>query len=147
MATVSAKRSGDGVYIQPASIAQRATAAMRRGGAFLTNKAVLALLLSVVAGSSIAQPIAIHGWIDGYSAWNDKRPDSGLNFFDGVGTTAHRSDDLALNVAALEVVRAPKPFGFHVVLVTGDSTNIVHAFEPHPKRRLIRNVYQASASY
>ncbi len=111
------------------------------------NKAVLALLLILVAGSTSAQPIIVHGWIDGYSAWNDRRPDSGLNFFDGVGTTAHRSDQLALNVAALEVVRAPKPFGFHLVLVTGDSTDIVHMFEPHPKRRLIRNVYRASVSY
>ena len=85
-ATVSAKQSGDGVCVQRASIAQRSIAGLRRAGALLMNKTVLALQLSVVAGSMSAQPIAVHGWIDGYSAWNDARPDSRLNFFDGVGT-------------------------------------------------------------
>lgn len=115
--------------------------------ALFVNKAVFALLLSLAAVGASAQGVAIHGWIDGYSAWNDERPDSRLNFFDGVGTTAHRSDQVALNVAALEFVREPKPFGFHVILVSGDSTDIVHMFENHPNDRLIRNVFQASVTY
>ena len=44
-------------------------------------------------------------------------------------------------------MREPKPFGFHVILVGGDSTDIVHMFENHPDNRLIRNVFQASVTY
>ena len=113
----------------------------------IKSRILVALLLSVLAAGASAQPFDIHGWIDGYSAWNSERPDSRLNFFDGVGTTAHRSDQVALNVAGLELVREPKPFGFHLILVGGDSTDIVHMFEPHPNNRLVRNIYQASLSY
>jgi len=108
---------------------------------------ILALLLSAVAATANAQAVAVHGWIDGDYAWNYRHPDPGLDFFSGVGTTAHRADQFALNVAALEFVRDPKPFGFHVVLVGGDSADVVHASEPHPHRHPVRNVYQASIAY
>jgi Putative beta-barrel porin-2, OmpL-like. bbp2 len=104
-------------------------------------------LLITIALTANAQTIAVHGWIDGYYAWNDQHPEPRLNFFAGVGTSAHRADRSALNVAALDFARDPKPFGFHITLVSGDSSDIVHAGEPHPRRRLIRNVYQASVSY
>jgi hypothetical protein len=89
--------------------------------------------------------LSIHGWIDGYYSWNQDHPASALNFFPGVGTTAHRADKLALNVAALELVREPKPFGVHLTLVGGDSADVVHVAEP--RRHPLRNVYQASLSY
>lgn len=91
--------------------------------------------------------ILFHGWIDGYYAGNDSHPEPRLNFFSGVGTTGHRADELSLNIAALEIARDPKPFGFHIVAGAGDSLDVVHAAEPHPKRHPLRNVYQASVSY
>ncbi len=111
------------------------------------RKSILPLLLSLIAAAAGAQTIAVHGWIDGYYAWNDRRPESRLNFFSGVGTAAHRADRLDLNVAGLEVSGQRNRFAFHVVLVGGDSSDVVHAGEPHPHRRPIRNLYQASLAY
>ena len=88
--------------------------------------------------------LILHAWIDGYYAWNDHRQ---LNFFEGIGTTAHRANEPALNVAALEIVRDPKPLGFHLIAGAGDSLDVVHAAEPHPHRHPLRNLYQASATY
>ncbi|HEY2093527.1 MAG TPA: porin [Thermoanaerobaculia bacterium] len=105
------------------------------------------LLVAAAAAGANAQTIAIHGWLDGYYAWNDQHPQPQLNFFSGTGTTAHRADQLALNIAALEIVRDPKPLGFHLTLVAGDASDVVHAGEPHPHRHPIRNFYQASVTY
>lgn len=92
--------------------------------------------------SALLLTIAIHGWLDGYYAWNDRHPQ--FNFIPGTGTTAHRADEPALNVAALDIARDPKPVGFHVTLATGDSADIVHGSEAH---KTFRYIYQASASY
>ena len=107
------------------------------------------LLLVTAAGRAEAAPpvVSVHGWLDGYYAWNGNHPEPRLNFFDGTGTTAHRADQLAINIAAVDVARPTAPFGFHVTLVAGDSSDVVHAGEPHPRRLVIRNVYQASVSY
>jgi len=111
-------------------------------------KTILTLsLLVAIAVPVNAQTITIHGWLDGYYAWNDQHPEPHLNFFSGTGTSAHRADQLALNIAALEIVRDPKPLGFHLTLVAGDSSDVVHAGEPHPHRHPIRNLYQASVTY
>ncbi len=104
---------------------------------------LLALLFFTLSAS--AQTISLHGWADAYRAWNSDNPHPALNFFSGVGTTAHRANQLALNVAAIDIAKEPKPFGFHVTLVGGDSADVVHAGEPH--RGAIRNLYQASMSY
>jgi len=103
------------------------------------------LLALMLACSASAQTISLHGWVDAYYASNNDDPHPALNFFSGAGTTAHRANQLALNVAALDIAGEPKPFGFHVTLVGGDSADVVHAGEPH--RGAIRNVYQASILY
>lgn len=112
---------------------------------------VVAAVLAVGTRAAVADdppaPVVIHGWVDGYYAWNSDHPEPKLNFFSGTGTTAHHADQLALNVAALDISRDAKPFGFHLTLVGGDSADVVHAGEPHPHRHPIRNVYQASISY
>lgn len=92
-----------------------------------------------------AQAQTVDGWLDGYYAWNKDRPGSAINFYTGIGTTGERAGELALNVAALQIQRDPKPFGFHLTLVAGDSADVVHAAEPH--RHPFRNVYQASVTY
>jgi hypothetical protein len=110
--------------------------------------ALLALVaIAARADDRPAPPVAIHGWVDGYYAWNADHPEPRLNFFSGVGSSGHRADQLALNVAALDISRDAKPFGFHLTLVGGDSADVVHAGEPHPHRHPIRNLYQASISY
>jgi hypothetical protein len=115
---------------------------------FRSLLAALLLLVGVVAlAGDPPPPVAIHAWIDAYYAWKADHPRPKLNFFTGVGTTAHRADRLALNVAALDVSRDAKPFGFHLTLVAGDSADVVHAGEPHPRRQPVRNIYQASISY
>jgi hypothetical protein len=124
----------------------------------MSKKRLSSVLLHVVAGvlaiwartAHADDPpggVAIHGWLDGYYALNGDHPEPKLNFFSGVGTTAHRADQLALNIAALDLSRDAKPFGFHLTLVAGDSADVVHAGEPHPHSGLVRNVYQASVSY
>ena len=67
--------------------------------------ALLALGAFAARGDDPPSPVAIHGWIDGYYAWNSDHPEAKLSFFSGVGTTGHRADQLALNVAALDISR------------------------------------------
>ena len=90
----------------------------------------------------------VSGFIDLYYASNANRPFNHLNFIPGTGTTAEHADEIALNLAAIEVVRKPAPFGFHLTLVGGDGANVVHAGEPgiHGHHR-VRNLYQASVAY
>ncbi|HEY2321579.1 MAG TPA: outer membrane beta-barrel protein [Thermoanaerobaculia bacterium] len=104
----------------------------------------------IVAVAIIASSIAlgaraetIDGWLDGYYAWNRNHRDSG-NWYRGIGTTGEHADQLALDVAAFEIVRDPKPFGFHLTLVAGDSADVVHLAEPSSNTR---HVYQASVTY
>jgi putative OmpL-like beta-barrel porin-2 len=105
---------------------------------------VLLAALFFVAATARAE---VHAWADAYYAWNGNHPEPRLNFFSGTGTSAHRAGQIALGVAAFEIVRDAKPFGFHLTLVAGDSADVVHSGEPHPRRRTIRNLYQASVRY
>lgn len=91
--------------------------------------------------------LTLHGWIDGYYAWNPAHPEPRLNFFTGIGTTAHRANEFSLNVAAVEIARDPKPVGFHLIVIGGDSADVVHASEPQSHRRVIHNLFQASVTY
>src|SRR5258707_7548524 len=65
--------------------------------------AVLAAFATPVHAADPPAGVAVHGWLDGYYAWNSDHPEPKLNFFSGTGTTGHRADQLALNVAALDV--------------------------------------------
>src|SRR5215467_14423096 len=98
----------------------------------MVRVAWVAFLAAMPLPAADPPPVAFHGWIDGYYAWNDHHPEPKVNFFDAAGTTAHRANEPALNVAALEIVRDPKPVGFHLIVGGGDSLDVVHAAEPHP---------------
>jgi hypothetical protein len=92
----------------------------------------------------------ISGFVDTYYAWNANRPQSHDNFITGTGTTAKRAEEFGLNLAALEFVSDPKPVGFHLTLVAGNGTEVVHASEPTSSSTgpsVFRNIYQASVSY
>lgn len=91
--------------------------------------------------------LTLHGWIDAYYASNPAHPRPRLNFFSGIGTTAHHANQPALNVAAFEIAHDPKPVGFHLILIGGDSADVVHSGEQHRDRHTIRNLFQATVSY
>jgi len=91
----------------------------------------------------VAARAEIHGFVDMYYARNSNHPGDHHNFILGTGTTAEHANEIALNVASFEVLRAPKPFGFHLNVIGGDGANVVHIAEP----RRFRNIYQASVSY
>jgi len=87
----------------------------------------------------IAVALLIHVFVDGYYAWNGNHPASHENFLPGAGTTAERANEFNLNLAGVELVRDPKPVGFHLSLVAGTGADVVHAAE----REGFRHIYQA----
>ena len=70
------------------------------------------------------------GFVDVNVAANLNAPADGANFIAGTGTTAKRSNELALNLAELEVAVDPAPVGGKLQLVFGTGTQVVHAGEP-----------------
>ncbi len=90
---------------------------------------------------------SIHGFVDGYYAWNDNSPKSHENFITGTGTTAKRANEFNLNLAAIDVVRDASPdkspVGFHLSVVAGNGADVVHAAESEG----FRHIYQASIIY
>ncbi|MGZ7032070.1 MAG: porin [Thermoanaerobaculia bacterium] len=114
----------------------------RRDNIVLYLSAIILLLLAVTARAD-EPPISLHGFLDGYYAWNDNAPRSNESFIPGTGTTAKRADEFNLNLAAVEIVRDAAPVGFHLSLVAGNGADIVHAAETEG----FRHVYQASVIY
>ena len=90
-----------------------------------------------------AKPVTIHGFVDGYYAWNSNDPPLHDSFFPGAGSTAERANELRLNLAAVEIVRDAAPLGFHLSLVAGDGADVIHAAESQG----FRHIYQASVIY
>lgn len=113
--------------------------------------AIILLLVTIAARADEPQkPITIHGFVDGYYAWNDNNPASHENFEPGTGTTAKRANEMNLNLAAVDIVRDAQPVGFHLSFVAGSGADIVHAGEPQGSavgRDVYRNIYQASILY
>lgn len=94
--------------------------------------------------------ISLHGFLDGYYAWNGNQPGNHESFVAGTGTTAKRADEMSLNLVAVEVTEEAKPLGFHFAIVAGSGSDIVHAGEPHGSGAgpdVYRHIYQASVIY
>jgi hypothetical protein len=89
------------------------------------------------------KPVTIHGFIDGYYAWNDNSPASHESFFAGAGSTAKRANEFNLNLAAIDIVRDAAPLGFHLSLVAGNGADVIHSAESEG----FRHIYQASVIY
>lgn len=100
---------------------------------------------SPAALATPAPTVQFHGLVDVYAGWNPNRPFDHNSFQPGTGTTAEKANELALNLAALDVSLEPSPVGFHVIAVAGTGTDVVHASELHPNN--VRYVYQASVSW
>ena len=83
------------------------------------------------------------GFVDGYFAYNFNRPEDHENWFAGVGTSANRDNELALNLAQVDLFMAPSPVGFHVAFGAGTGLDVVHLAE----EETWRHVVQASIQY
>ncbi|HSP17412.1 MAG TPA: outer membrane beta-barrel protein [Thermoanaerobaculia bacterium] len=112
------------------------------------HKHLLFLLLLIAVPVQADEPrVSLHGFLDTCYAWNSNRPSSHDNFVSGTGTTAKRANAFDLNLAAIEIVRDAKPIGFHLSVVAGTGTDVVHSSEPQNGRDVFRSIYQASIIY
>ena len=110
------------------------------------RSSVWILFLAVAVAARADEPaVAIHGFIDGYYGWNSNQPANHQNFVPGTGTTAAKANQFDINLAAVTIDRDPAPLGFHLSLVAGSGTDVVHASDP--ARDTFRYIYQASLSY
>ncbi len=100
-------------------------------------------------GAPAAPPgsFQLSGFVDLYAAYNSDRPADHTNFGPTAGTVARHEGELALNLAALELRRAPAPVGFDLVLANGDELEVLHSGEPQRTRDALRFIYQASVAY
>lgn len=72
----------------------------------------------------------VSGWIDTYYGFDFNRPSDHASFLPGTGTSAKRSNEFALNAAALTITGKPQPVGLNLTLVYGGAAEIVHGGEP-----------------
>lgn len=84
----------------------------------------------------------ISGFLDVYYAYNFNRPADHVNFIPGTGTSAKRDNELAINLAQIDFIVAPKPVGLHIAAGYGTSLEVVHSAEVDPDTW--RNLVQAS---
>jgi len=90
-------------------------------------------------------PLEISGFVDLVYAYNFNRPADQANWFPGVGTSAKRDNELAINLAEIDFVMQPEPIGFHLAAGYGTSLEVVHGAEttgvatsPETWRNLVR---------
>ena len=94
---------------------------------------VFALLAAAPGETHWYDRIDVSGFVDVYWAYDTNRPLSGDSFAAGVGTTAKRSNEFSLNLAALDIAMNPapgQPVTMRLVLNYGTSTEVLHAGEP-----------------
>lgn len=113
--------------------------------------AILAGLATALPAHAVDLPLGIqlHGAVDLYVDANFNGPPDHANFLPGTGTTAKRANEFSLNLASVELVKAPEPVGFHLWLVAGTGTDVEHEGEiigPAAGPQVWRYVQQASIS-
>lgn len=74
--------------------------------------------------------VHVSGLVDVYAVLNPSRPADRENWVPGTGTTAKRANELALNLAAVDVLVDPTPVGARVALNIGNGTEVLHGAEP-----------------
>lgn len=97
-----------------------------------------------------APRLLVGAFVDGVFAYNFNQPADHANFLPGLGTSAKRDNELAVNLAEADFVLAPAPVGFKLSLGFGTAPEVVHAAEvrgiaTHPD--VWRNVVQASVQW
>lgn len=119
---------------------------------------LMAVALGLAASASFAETepkepapsLAVHGFVDGFFARNANRPLDHANFFPGVGTSAKRDNEVAINLAQADLVLAPKPVGFKLSLGFGTAPEVLHAAEVRgvaASPEIWHNVVQASVQW
>ena len=113
--------------------------------------AFVACLATALPAHAVDLPLGIqlHGAIDLYVDGNFNAPPDRANFLPGTGTTAKLANQFSLNLASIELVKAPEPVGFHLWLVAGTGTDVEHEGEfvgPNTGSQVWRYVQQASIS-
>ena len=73
--------------------------------------------------------IEVGGFVDLVYAYNFNRPADHANWFPGIGTSAKRDNELAINLAQIDFVMAPRPVGFHLAAGYGTGLEVVHGGE------------------
>lgn len=113
----------------------------------LAFAAAIAALLTLPADADDSAKFS--GIIDVAAVYNRDSPPGHENFFNGVGTAAKRSNELALNLAQIQWSRGTSeasPLGFTLALVAGDGATVVHSGEPGGAEEF-RHLYQASVAF
>jgi hypothetical protein len=82
------------------------------------------------AVTSSSSTVVLHGYVDGFFAWNSNSPADHASFQPGTGTTAVRAGELAINQALLRATWEQGPVGAKLALVFGPGAAIVHGGEP-----------------
>ncbi|HEX3579592.1 MAG TPA: porin [Thermoanaerobaculia bacterium] len=111
--------------------------------AAIVSTIALFIAAGLGADDDAAKPVAVHGFIDAYYAWNGNHPASHESFEAGTGSTAKRANEFNLNLAEVDVTRDAQPVGFHLALIAGNGADVIHASEPQG----FRYIYQASILY
>jgi len=94
--------------------------------------------------------LEVKGFVDAMFAYNFNQPADHANFFPGVGTSAKRDDEFAINLAQVDFVVKPEPVGVHLAAGYGTSLEGVHAAEVVGTAAgpdMWRNLVQASIQY
>ncbi len=132
-----------------------------RAGRFSLSLALVSLLAPPTVAQAQPAPapqepaagsprLEVHGFVDGYFTWNTNQPADHANFFPGVGTSAKRDHEAALNLAQVSLELAPQPVGFKLALGYGNAMEVVHAAELRgaaTSPEAWRNVVQASLQW
>ncbi len=115
--------------------------------ALVTSCLSVAQAQEATAAATAGAPLDIRAAVDLAWACNLNRPADAANFFPGVGTSGKRDHELTLNLAQLDLARAPSPVGFKLSLGFGNAADVVHAAEPRGTATspdLWRHLLQAS---
>jgi hypothetical protein len=106
--------------------------------------------LALAAATDSPPRLEVHAFVDAVFAYNFNRPADRANFFPGVGTSAKRDDELAINLAQVDLVLSPDPVGFKLSLGLGTGPEVVHAAETRGVAAgpdVWRNLVQASLQW
>jgi hypothetical protein len=68
----------------------------------MRHAAMVVTILLMATAARADEPVSVHGWADGYYAWNDNAPRSAKSFVPSPGTTAERANGIDVNLGAME---------------------------------------------
>lgn len=136
------RRAGSAIHTKGPDLPTR-----HRSARCIALFSLLAFGAAALAAQASPASVQVAGFLDVYAAYNSDRPADHTDFGPTAGTVARHAGELALNLVALELRRAPSPVGFDLVLASGDELEVLHSGEAQRTRDALRFVYQASFGY